>query len=184
MATVTIQGNEYPVYADRDAAEEYAVAAFHATDWLLLSDEDKDRTLVTATRMLDRQSWQGTRTDANQDLAWPRDNVGCPDVVDGVIPQNVITASIEIAIAFASGSDMQSGNNVQSQLQSIRAGDVSLTYFWGSQAEVSRFPTIVQELLACMLGAGAAVSGALGAFSSGTGGSSVTNQNFGFNDPL
>lgn len=180
--TVDIDGEEYPVYADVEQADEYLNAALHATDvWPALDDDTKARALVTATRVLDRQRWRGVvyTSSPPQLLAWPRMNTGIVGVIDTVVPDAIGYATIELALALVSGTDAQGEQNTSQKIQSLRAGSVSLTFFRGAEGEPYRFPLIVQELLwDYLLGVGVGIGGTR---STGTDGVSVTHEDFGIN---
>lgn len=182
-ATVEIEGRLYPVYADLDAADAYLNAATQADTWRGLDDTAKSRALVTATRTLDRQKWKGTMSDPNQLLAWPRDNVNCPNAEDGVIPENIITASIEMASALVDGSDLQNTANQSQKIQTLRAGSVSITWFRGAEGFPQRFPQIITELLSCLL-AGSDGAGLAGFKAFGTEEKSVTDRSFDHSQPI
>jgi hypothetical protein len=159
MPTVELD-SEFEVYADVADADAYLDAALHGqADWDALDDDAKARALVTATRTLDRQAWRGEKTDPAQALAWPRTGTGVAGVEDNAVPQGVVDASIELALALAQGSEVQNEQNTGQKLQSIKAGSVALTYFRGADGVPVRFPLIVQELIrAYLAGAGLSIA--------------------------
>lgn len=179
MAEVTILSNTYFVYADVDTANDYLAAAFHADAWsALTSDDTKAKALVTAARTIDRQCWKGTKTDSAQDGEWPRDDTGVDGVINGVTPQDVINASIEMALAFVDGSELQNEATIEQRIQQLKAGSVSLTFFRGIDGTQQRFPQIIMELLRKYLcGYGDDVGGPI---TSGTGGTSISNKEYGY----
>jgi hypothetical protein len=137
--------------------------------------------------VLDRQRWKGNKSDPTQLLDWPRDNVECPDVEDGVVPANLINACIEMANELAGGSDVQDGPDSSQYLSSIRAGSVALSYFRSTTLDATpkRFSQIVMELLQCMLlpsGGGSTLAGGMKSF--GTHGQSATRKTFDHSDPI
>jgi hypothetical protein len=146
MATVEIDGNEYEAYSDLETADLYAAAAFHADTWLDLDDDPKGKTLVTGTRTLDRQIWKGEKTDPDQELEWPRKNTGVDGVVDDEVPDDIVQASIELAIALADGAEFQTNSSTAQGISSMSAGSVSITFARGVH-KATRFPLIVQELI-------------------------------------
>lgn len=184
--TVTISGVQYPVYADVAMADEYLAASMQAAAWRALTDpDDKARALVSATRLLDRQQWKGEKriTSPEQQTEWPRTGTGIPGVVDGVVPDNIIMATEEIASALVSGSDMETESNTANKISSLQAGSVSLSFFRGAEGEATRFPTIVNELLQGYL-AGSGELGLAGALSTGVDGVSETREDFGLNSGI
>lgn len=61
MAIVTIASVDYEVYADVATADAYLAADLRLNAiWSAATADDKARAMVTATRLLNRQSWQGT----------------------------------------------------------------------------------------------------------------------------
>lgn len=182
MPFVMIGSKLYDVYADEADADNYLDAAFHGGAWRSETDDDvKRRALVTAARLLDRQSWLGEKTVDNQALEWPRANTGVDGVGASDVPQAIVDANIELALALVDGSDVQDVQNTSQKLQSIKAGSVSLTYFRGAEGKAVRFPQIVQELIRNLLsGSVKAVRGT----SSGTDGNTTTDDDFGFNEGI
>jgi hypothetical protein len=164
MAEVDIGAETFTTYADVDTADAYLTGSIHAgTDWSGATTDNKGRALVTATRILDRQRWL-----AAYDTFAERSVV-----------QNIIDASIEMALALVQGSGLQTDQSTAQQLQSIKAGSVSLTYFRGAEGVPLRFPLIVWELLRDYL-VGTGTGTALLPKATGVDGQSVTAQTFGF----
>lgn len=182
MVQVLIDSMTYNSYATVETADDYLDAAFHADAWRALTDSDKKAmALVTATRTLDRQRWKGEKTDEDQPLAWPRTGTGVEGVEDDVIPQNIIDACIEMALALVQGSDFQDVQNTSQKIQTMKAGSVSLTFFRGADGTPVRFPQIIQELLRDYL---EGLSSSLGTSSSGTDGKTISNNDYGYSNPL
>lgn len=188
----------FPVYAGVERADGYLNAAIHGQTWFSLDDDTKGQALVTATRTLDRQEWKGeiAETSPLQALDWPRINTGVPGVVDTEIPEDIIAASIEMALLLTQGSSIQTENNVAQTIQSLRAGSVAITYFGGAQVTTTqRFPTIIDELLAPYLlyggnegttnfGIAKPQLGGAGGMAYGTDGKSITDEDFGVNQGM
>lgn len=148
MTSILLRSNIYDVYVDLNYADEYLEAASHATTWQDETDNDvKARAIITASRLLDRQVWKGTKTSDIQALAWPRTGTGIDGVEDDVIPTALEQACCELSLALLDGSDVQSAQNQSQKIQSLKAGSVALTYFRGAEGTPTRFPQIVQELL-------------------------------------
>jgi hypothetical protein len=152
-----------PVYADVEMADAYLNAAVHGQSWFALDDDTKGRALVSATRTLDRQSWKGDLADpvTPQALDWPRINTGIVGVVGTAIPEDIVDASIELALSLSQGSSVQTETNVAQKISSLKAGSVSISYFGGAEVTTTqRFPTIIDELLAPYLLSGGSSLGA------------------------
>jgi hypothetical protein len=90
-------------YCDVEFADDYTEAnTFQSSDWLALDEEDKQRLLVRASRMLDvRFKWHGQRVDQDSGLKWPRAGVFDEDgfvISDTVIPVILKQATAEFAV--------------------------------------------------------------------------------------
>lgn len=151
-------------YADQDTATTYATGATHGTTFLALDDDGKGRALVTAGRVLDRQNWAD----------------GYTTFEERSVVQNIIDACIELAMALVDGSEVQTKPNTASDIASMSAGSVSMSFRRGIY-DATRFPLPVQELLRDYLaGAGAAFT----AKSTGVDAETIFPIDLGFNRGL
>jgi hypothetical protein len=153
-------------YIDATDADTHFLHALHAASWTSASPSTKDSALVTATRMIDRQQWRGSKTSESQTLLWPRSGVTYPDgdAVDSVsVPQFILDATCELALALIEDIEVQSNSSTGSNISRLKAGSAEIEYF-SSVQHGTRFPTIVHELLRFFL-AGSLLSAP---FSSGT----------------
>lgn len=161
MEAVLISSQPYDSYSTVTQADDYLAASFHAgTDWDDASATTKAQALVTATRILDRQTWV-----AAYDTQAERAGV-----------EAIQNASIEMALALVQGSELQSEATTAQKLSSIRAGSVALTYFRGAEGRPRRFPQIVDELLRDYLGG---TDLTVSPQATGLGGVSSTEDDFG-----
>lgn len=175
--TVTIGSTDYEVYADIATIDLYmeAEASAYGAAWRARTDPDaKARDAITATRLLDRQKWPGTKTDEFQDLEFPRDGMGSDCAVDGVIPQRLIDAACVLAAMIEQGVDVTGSASIQSEIKRQKAGSVEIEYFRPIDA-IARFPLPVQELLACLL---AGASSLTGVVATGTDGCSTFDTDY------
>jgi hypothetical protein len=91
-----------------DEAAAYMESRLNGSSWETdATTDNKNRALVEATRELSALTWQGTRTDDTQALAWPREWVLNPDASSAgfyyestEIPQRVKDATCELAFQF------------------------------------------------------------------------------------
>jgi len=165
VGEVTIAATVYAVYGEHTgagSATEYLAGSLtpEAVAWGLAVSDQQKRSLVNAARLLNRQSWQGTKTSSVQPLAWPRTGVTYADgtpVASSAIPQEVIDASYELAALLAAKPGLFSSGSADSNIESVTAGPVNVSFF--SPVAIGRFPTLVQELLAQFLGGGASAGG-------------------------
>jgi hypothetical protein len=94
-------------YCTLAAGDTYHEERLHVTDWTGATDDDKNRGLVQATRMLDELvDWDGSKVDEDQALRWPRHNVRGPDhfsIDDASIPKFLREATAEMARLLIAG---------------------------------------------------------------------------------
>jgi len=165
MATVTIGANDYDAYRDLSATELYLAGQIGATTWHASTDDDqKGRAIVSGTRFIDRQAWQGEKADPYQAHQFPRTGLTYADgseVPSDAVPQEVLDAESELAALLIDGTDVQNvGSPDEKLIQSLKAGSAAITYFRGEAGAGQRLPQIIQELLGRWLaGAGAGLVG-------------------------
>lgn len=177
MPTITISSVDYNSNAEVADADDYLAADFTATGWQAETSTDKKaRALITATRILDRVDWPGSKTDDDQLGAWPRTGTGIDGVDEDEIPTGIVNATIELGRFIYDGSTV--GTEAQPDTNKIKrqkAGSVEIEYISPALlSEPSRFPLPVQELIAPFLGS----TGFAGAISHGTDGCSVADDSF------
>ncbi len=177
-------GQEYDTYATVQQADEYLAASVTADSWRAITDADvKARYLVSATRLLDTQPWAGSKTDPDQPLAWPRSNTGVDGVEDDVVPADIVNASIELAAALVDNVDIATQQSTAQGIQSLRAGSAAITFFRGANGVPARFPNNIMELIRKYLeGYSSLALGGVG--TTGTGNKTVTENDFGYSEPL
>lgn len=162
--TLTVGVN---TYITRDNATSYLEGSLDFPLWEALSNTSKDQALVMAARMIERQTWLGTKTSDDQALSFPR--VGLVDkegnaLSEVQVPQEVIDGQCELALALAKDSSIVESKNSGSNVRKVQAGSASVEYFRPQSG--GRFPTIAQELLSLFLSSSA--SGLLEPYASGT----------------
>lgn len=143
--TITVGENTYVSLADADT---YYVLSTQFDAWDALTDDQKERSLATATRMIDRQSWAGTKTSQAQDLQWPRTGVlyANGDEVDpDEVPAQIIEAEILLALMIFQNPAIESQTNTAGNIKHLVAGTAEVEYFRPTRG--TRFPTSVQELI-------------------------------------
>ena len=185
MGQVSIDGNDYEIYGTQADATIYFGGAIHGTAWFAADDDTQAKALVTSTRMLDRQVWQGTKTapSPGQTLDWPRtgvvDREGNP-VDPNTVPEGIVFGSYELANILISNAAVQDTKDAGSNISSVGAGSARVAFFRPTIGTLGRFPTIVQELVGEFL-AGAVAH--LGIFVSGIQESQFAVWDFGFSTP-
>lgn len=151
MATVTINATDYDAYRSLADHEIYLEAQISAATWQASTDDNqKGRAIISATRFIDRQVWQGEKADPYQEHAFPRTGLTYSDgsdVPSDAVPTEVLDAESELAAIMIDGTDVQGTAAPGAQtIQSLRAGSAAITYFRGEE-QLNRFPQIVHELL-------------------------------------
>ena len=178
IVTVTIPGvtPDAEVYLDVAGAISYIGWIFSpaAESWLALTPKQQAQTLVTATRYLDLQVWDGTRTGlvggSRTSLEWPRSGVmrdGKP-VNATSVPKEIQDAAAELAVLIAGDPTIVSKVDQGSNIQSVNAGGgTGVTFFAPTSARsgtATVMPVAVQRLVARYLATpSASVEGGFGA---------------------
>lgn len=85
-------------YATRAEGDTYFAGKLFADAWDNATDAEKDKSLLQATRIIDRLNFKGEKTDDTQELQFPRDD-------DTAVPDDIKDASCEIAYALLDGVD-------------------------------------------------------------------------------
>lgn len=140
-------------YIDADDADLYFADALHADEWAASTVPTKEKALVTATRMLDRQRWVGTKTASDQGLMWPRTGItdAAGTAVDSTtVPQAVLDATCELALSLIEDQSVQTQPNTGSNISEIQAGPVNVKFF-ATRTSGAKFPVIVHELIGSYL---------------------------------
>jgi hypothetical protein len=139
MALV-LNTNSYVLIADADT---YFETRIDSANWVAATDEIKEQALVTATALIDDNSWIGSAVSSSQALAWPRKNAIYNDdrlglqvtIAEDETPSRVKTAVYEQALHLVNNEDVLMG---QSQtFESISVGSISLS---DSNGDTTRTP--------------------------------------------
>lgn len=98
----TVAGTSSNSYCTVATATTYFDERLKPADhWTNASDDDKARALITASRRLDQEDWEGVRTSTAQALDWPRywasDEDG-EEYSESAIPTVVVHATCELAL--------------------------------------------------------------------------------------
>lgn len=161
--------NSYVTLAEAETAME---ARLNASTWDAATTDLKNRALVEAQRELQTLDWRGTRTDAVQALAWPREYAIDPDAPsdadldqlpdptydDDEIPVRVKEAQIELAYQFikAGTSDLAMPTATDGILQKT-VGPLTTVYAgagYRATRGLARYPRVM-ALIAPLLASGA-----------------------------
>lgn len=160
IQTVVIGAVTTEVYGGLTAATAYIDGKFGSarTTWFALSADDKARTLIEATRYLDQQPWDGTRTGlagvTATTLEWPRSGITLGDgtpVDSTTVPVEVVEATFELAMIIAVDESVTSKQDQGSNISSVSAGGgVGVSFFAPTSAlfgTATTMPVVVQRLV-------------------------------------
>lgn len=141
-------------YVTQAEANSYFQGAIHGDAWDAASNEDKDRALVTATRMLDRLRWTGSRASTSQDLAFPRSGVSDRygvAIASTVIPTDLKEAVYELAASLIDNSAGASGGSGAGNVKAIATSRTRIEFFSGTKTPANGVPAHVRAIVAHML---------------------------------
>jgi len=142
---ITIDEVAYFAYADVPTADAYLAADSNAAAWRAADDITKQRALITATRILDRQSWKSDLDQASRALLEP-----------------IVHATAELAAQLVAGYDAANRQHTGQAVRRQKAGSVEIEYFRGAEGSPLRLPLPVWELIKPYLaGASAALGGSI-----------------------
>ena len=183
MAIVTILGIDYTAYSSLEDADIYFNASTYFADWDALTEDEKSRGLVSGTKQIDRQAWQGSKEDSDQTPAFPRtglvDNNGSDETPEDSLA-NATEASLLFALMLANGEDVDTQSSTENLNQTLKAGSVMITNFRADIGTSTRYPLPIMELIGSYLSGS---SGIAGSISFGTDGVAF-NSDYGVNDGI
>lgn len=154
--------NTYVLQAD---ATTYFGNQLNVSAWTAAATGVKDQALLTATAILDRVKWAGTKASSTQALAFPRTN--CPtreydagaDVVasdfvdeanlyysDSAIPDPIVRATCELALVLLNAGTADPFAADVRRVKSKTIDVISTEYFDSQDAirGLGRFPHVLQ----------------------------------------
>jgi len=139
MALV-LNTNSYVEIAD---ADDYLETRIDSANWFDADDEIKEQALVTASLLIDDNSWIGSAVSSSQALAWPRKNAIYNDsrlgmtvtIAEDEVPSRVKVAIYEQALHLIDNEDLLMGTT--QTFESISVGSISIS---DSNNDVTRTP--------------------------------------------
>ncbi len=164
MGQVTIQATVFDIYGTSGDADGYMKARWGGEPWADADSDDKKQTLVSATRMIDRENWIGQKTVSAQALEFPRTGLTDKDgnaVDSATVPGVVEEANYELAFALLNDAAVQEADTTGSNVKRVKAGSAEVQFFRPTTG--TPFPTIADDLLKSFRG-----SGVLAGLASGT----------------
>jgi len=138
-------------YGSRAEADAYFDDSISQATWDAFSNAQKDQGLVEATRILERQQWQGTKEVPSQDLHFPAEGVtDCSG--NALLASETLDimqeAQYEYSLALLSKPALLNTRDATgSNLKKVEAGSAKVTYF--KSASGTRFTLPVMDLVKC-----------------------------------
>ena len=126
--------NSYVTLAE---ANTYFETVPDSSTWDNKTDDQKNRSLISATRWIDSLNFYGDRCDTSQALSWPRNNyhVDRVELTCSVIPADIKYAAYELARALANDTDSITGTTGDTGLyEAVKLGELEVKYNTSSQA--------------------------------------------------
>jgi len=143
-------------YIDIDDADSYFATKYGAEAWADLSDETKDKLLITATQKIDNLTLKGRKFVYTQTLNFPRyicvdrelqqAYIGSPGINDGTIPIQVEKATCEEALALLNTEATKRRELQEQGVTGFTIGKLSET-FSGNISSSSLLSTEAKNLL-------------------------------------
>ena len=162
MATVTISGTDYTVYADVATADAYLQAERQfSTSWAAATDDQKAASLVSATRYIDRQTWQSAYDT----------------VAERQASQAFIDATCILAALVNLDTEALSASNTFNDKKRVKAGSVEVEYMRLPSSSATLMPTVVHALIGGYLASSQTYTSVYATGNTST--SSVSNDDFG-----
>ena len=134
--TATLSSATANSYVTLAEANTYFETVPDSTTWDNKSDDQKNRSLIAATRWIDSFVFFGDRCDHGQALKFPRNNYQVDDVelACTAIPNNIKYAQYELARALANDTDAMTGNvGTNGNIAEAKLGDLQVKYNLASQ---------------------------------------------------
>jgi len=134
--TATLSSATANSYVTLAEANTYFETVPDSTTWDNKSDDQKNRSLIAATRWIDSFVFFGDRCDHGQALKFPRNNYQVDDVelACTAIPVNIKYAQYELARALANDTDAMTGNvGTNGNIAEAKLGDLAVKYNVASQ---------------------------------------------------
>ena len=132
----TLGGTSANSYVTLAAANTYFETVPNSSTWIDKTDDQKNRSLISATRWIDALTFYGDRCTETQALKWPRDEykVDGIDLACTLIPEGIKVATYELARAFAHDTDAITGTSGTTGIyDEVELGELRVKYNKTSQ---------------------------------------------------
>ena len=159
--TATLSSATANSYVTLTEANTYFETVPDSSTWTDKTDDQKNRSLIAATRWIDTLNYYGSRCDNGQALKFPRNNYTIDNVelTCTTIPNNIKYAQYELARALANDTSAITGTTGKDgNFSEVQLGDLQVKYNTDSQGTGSInnildvYPWLQSYLGAYMLG--------------------------------
>ena len=143
----TAKGTSSNSYVTQAEATTYFGDRSDTTDWTGATTTVKDKSLVTATFVLDMEEYEGYPTTSTQRLQWPRTgfvNRQYANVDEDTVYVVVKEATYELALAIIKGEYTMSDTGLEG-FRHVKVGPLDVTPNLGRRA--AQLPEIVVRML-------------------------------------
>jgi hypothetical protein len=134
-------------YTSVDFADVYLLQErVGASDWQAVSPGQKEAALIQATRVLEKESYLGGKTDTAQALKFPRVNIFDEDgdeYSSTTVPADVQRACCELAFALTQNPDLLTSDGVSRYKSITSEGDK----FEFNLSKANSMPPVIDTLL-------------------------------------
>ena len=133
----TLKSSTANSYVTLAEANSYFETVPDSATWDDKTDDQKNRSLISATRWIDSLNFYGDRCDNDQALKWPRNNyhVDTVELVCSLIPAEIKYATYELARALANDTGAITDATGETGLyEAVKLGDIEVKYNKSSQA--------------------------------------------------
>ena len=137
--TITVGTTDYTSYASLVEADDYlAVDAIRFDSWDALTDDQKRKMLISATRRMDTLVWKGEKTGGDSQVnQFPRTGLTYPSgssTSTTEVPLDIEDATILLAGSMAMDAE-GALNSSASNTKKVVAGSASVEYFKTTQGQ-------------------------------------------------
>lgn len=155
--TATVGDSSANSYATVAEGDTYFDERLHpnASLWSGQTTDDKERALITATRRLDQEDWQGVRVNTAQALDWPRywatDEDGeeyDSDTVPVVVKHAVFELALQLLVDRAKSKDTLADTGLE-EFRSAKVGPMDMER--DQNFEAGQLPANVRRLLSSVV---------------------------------
>jgi hypothetical protein len=144
-------------YCTLDEANTYFTDRIDTDAWDTAATPDKEKALVTATRLLDDNFWIGVAVSSTQDLAWPRSEAVYVDprtgrltqLTEDVYPDRIKWAQYELAYHLLLNENVM--DSTQQTFESIKVGSIAISDSASDFKSAPIIPIRIKKLIAPLI---------------------------------